>query len=296
MLCSHCSSRALMKRPATNEAVCKNCFYFLFEEEVHNTVISDNLFRSGESVTVGISGGKDSACLAEVLHILNQRHNYGINMHLLCIDEGIRGYRDLSLKSVHDLQQRLSLPLTVLSFQDLFGFDLDKAISVSGHSKSCTVCGTLRRKSLLTGARQVGSKKIVLGHNADDCAETVLLNLIRGDTSKLVTCSSSLSGSLETSEVVRVRPFQRTFQKEIVLYCHFKKLPYFSTECLYAHSALRGLTRHALLAMSSLNPRAPLDILKSASLLEPIDPLVIKTEKSLKFICKECGESCNTEK
>jgi tRNA(Ile)-lysidine synthase TilS/MesJ len=46
----------------------------------------------------------DSTVLAHVLTLLNQRYDYGLDLFLLSIDEGITGYRDDSLEvssSVH---------------------------------------------------------------------------------------------------------------------------------------------------------------------------------------------------
>lgn len=40
------------------DALCKNCFYFAFEEEVHKTITDANLFVRGETVAIGASGGK----------------------------------------------------------------------------------------------------------------------------------------------------------------------------------------------------------------------------------------------
>ena len=39
------------------------------------------------------TGGKDSTVLAHVLSLLNQRHDYGLKLFLLSVDEGITGYR-----------------------------------------------------------------------------------------------------------------------------------------------------------------------------------------------------------
>lgn len=47
----------------------------------------------------------------------------------------------------------------------------------------------------------------------------------------------------EDGELPRVKPFKYTYQKEIVMYAYFKKLDYFSTECVYAPFAARGLAR-----------------------------------------------------
>jgi len=46
--------------------VCKECFYRLFEEEIHETIMREKMFKRGETVCVAASGGKDSTVLAEV--------------------------------------------------------------------------------------------------------------------------------------------------------------------------------------------------------------------------------------
>jgi hypothetical protein len=38
--------------------VCRECFYFAFEEEIHKVIIENHLFRPGERVAIGASGGK----------------------------------------------------------------------------------------------------------------------------------------------------------------------------------------------------------------------------------------------
>jgi cytoplasmic tRNA 2-thiolation protein 1 len=82
---------------------------------VHNTIIEGNgIFQRGEKVAIGASGGKggskiisilactklmlDSTVLAHVLSVLNKRYEYGLDLYLLSIDEGITGYRDDSLE------------------------------------------------------------------------------------------------------------------------------------------------------------------------------------------------------
>lgn len=80
--------------------VCTDCFYTVFEEEIHHTIVTNNIFTKGERIAIGASGGKDSTVLAHVMTTLNQRYDYGLNLELLSVDEGIKGYRDDSLETV----------------------------------------------------------------------------------------------------------------------------------------------------------------------------------------------------
>lgn len=94
------SARAVLKRPRNGDKVCKQCFFRCFEDEVHDTIVREKLFTRGERVAIGASGGKDSTVLAHVLTMLNRRYDYGLDLVLLSIDEGITGYRDDSLETV----------------------------------------------------------------------------------------------------------------------------------------------------------------------------------------------------
>ena len=78
--------------------MCKTCFYFAFETEIHHTIVRCGLFKRGDYVAIGASGGKDSTVLAHVLKTLNQRYDYGLKLVLLSIDEGITGEVEKKIK------------------------------------------------------------------------------------------------------------------------------------------------------------------------------------------------------
>ena len=101
-LCQHCGvERAVLRRPKTFEQVrpacsavaararcepmrapapppapqiCRACFYAALEDEVHQTIATNSLFKPGQRVAVAASGGKDSTVLAHMMTLLNARH------------------------------------------------------------------------------------------------------------------------------------------------------------------------------------------------------------------------------
>jgi hypothetical protein len=75
---------------------------------------------------------------------------------------------------------------------------------------------------------RIQAVKIATGHNADDIAETVLMNILRGDIARLQRCTTIVTGA--DGALPRVKPLKYAYEKEIVMYAHFKKLDYFSTE------------------------------------------------------------------
>ncbi|GMG07691.1 unnamed protein product [[Candida] boidinii] len=262
-LCELCHSRkAVMRRPKNLQKLCKECFYHVFETEIHLTIVKEKIFYKGERVAIGASGGKDSTVLASILKTLNERYNYGLELVLLSIDEGIVGYRDDSLATVKRNQVQYEMPLEIVSYKDLYNWSMDEIVACTGVRSSCTYCGVLRRQALDRGAAKLEINHVVTGHNADDMAETVLMNLLRGDTSRLES-SVNITTKSSGSPIKRSKPFKYTYQKEIVLYAHYKKLDYFSTECTYAPEAFRGTARVLLKNLESVRPSCILDIIYS---------------------------------
>lgn len=68
------------------------------------------------------------------------------------------------------------MPLKILSYDELYGWTMDAIVSKVGKKNNCTFCGVFRRQALDRGAAMLDVDHIVTGHNADDIAETVLMN------------------------------------------------------------------------------------------------------------------------
>ena len=126
-------------------AVCQECFFLVFEEEIHHTITTNKMFKHGERIAMGASGGKDSTVLMHVMKTLNDRYDYGLDLQLVSVDEGITGYRDDSLETVKKNEETYKLPLTIVSYRDLYGWTMDEIVKVIGLTNNCTFCGVFRR-------------------------------------------------------------------------------------------------------------------------------------------------------
>ncbi|KAI9777626.1 MAG: nucleotidyltransferase [Geoglossum umbratile] len=276
--CALCGSRALIVRPKNHQKLCKPCFLSIFEDEIHHTIKSNALFHRGERVAIGASGGKDSTVLASVLKTLNERYDYGVDFVLLSIDEGIKGYRDDSLETVKRNAGQYGMELCIVGYDELYGWTMDQVVEQVGKKGNCTYCGVFRRQALDRGAAKLEISHVVTGHNADDIAETVLMNLLRGDLPRLSRTTHIVTSST-SSPIKRSKPLKYAYEKEIVLYAHHKKLDYFSTECIYSPEAFRGSARALIKSLERVRPSAILDVVRSGEDMAKLVPEEISTQR-----------------
>jgi cytoplasmic tRNA 2-thiolation protein 1 len=223
------------------------------------------------------------------MKLLNDRHNYGLKLMLLSIDEGITGYRDDSLLTVKQNHLEYELPLKVLSYEELYGWTMDAIVKQTGLKNNCTFCGVFRRQALDRGANALNCNVIATGHNADDIAETVIMNILRGDIARLKRSTNIVTNCANSddyeSNIPRCKPFKYTYEKEIVMYAYFKKLLYFSTECIYSPNSYRGYARTFLKDLESIRPSVILDIIHSGESLGVSESVHLPT----RGVCTRCG-------
>lgn len=89
---------------------------------------------------------------------------------------------------------------------------------------------------------------------------------MRGDIARLGRCTSICTQGEDT--IKRSKPFKYAYEKEIVMYAYFKKLDYFSTECIYSPDAYRGHARVFLKDLEAARPSAIIDIIHSGEAFE----------------------------
>ena len=259
------------------------------------------MFERTDVIGVGLSGGKDSVVLLEILSKLQEKHDS--KLIAISIDEGIENYREDGLKYAKMATERLGIEHHIFDYSSSFGFGLDEALVLLGPDRktACSYCGPFRRKMLNLAARELGVDKLATGHNADDEAQTILMNLLKGNIIK--TLHSNPTPVFKHVDFVnRVKPLRLTMEEEIVLYANLNSIPYQEQSCPHAVEAGRGTIRDMLMDLKRQDPGVVFAILKSGDQIRALaaSPTLAATQINtvhhlLPEIrkCENCGDPAN---
>lgn len=294
MNCEKCKKTAVIE--LQHGGLCKTHFTAYFEDKVFKTIKKYNLIKPTDKICVAASGGKDSLTVLYLTRKYCQKNDIPTGtLFALAVDEGIKNYRSKTLTDLKNFCKKHRISLKIISNLEEFGKTLDESypmINKGTKKKPCNVCGVWRRYLLNKYSRKFGANKIVTGHNLDDEAQAIIMNLFKANT-KLAGRLGPISGEKEHDLFVqRVKPLYFCTDKEVRLYALLKKFEVQFAECPYSHSGYRYQIQEMLNEFENKFKGTKQGIIKSfLSLL----PLLEKSEEQEIKVCTLCGEGANQE-
>ena len=199
-------------------------------DKVRKTIKKYNLISRNDKIVIGVSGGPDSVALLYLLNSLKKE--FKLTLHIAHLDHMLRKDSSKDAEFVKKLAQKLKIPLTFAQ------------IKVKGLAKKGSleeIARNARLGFLFKVASEIKAKKIALGHNLDDQAETVLMRILRG------TGLYGLAGILPKRNLAGfqiIRPLIEIRRKEIEAFLKQRKirprLDRSNLEDLYLRNRLRN--------------------------------------------------------
>lgn len=183
-------------------------------------IVDFSMIEDGDRVMVGLSGGKDSWALIQILDVLRQRAPIDFSIVAVNVDSGYEGYQHLAVAAA--CRER---GWEFHSEHTSIGAVIDDKLE--SDDTPCSLCARLRRGVLYRMAKHVGASKIALGHHLDDFVETVLLNLFFAGSLKAMPARLVSDNKAH----VVIRPLVYVTEAEARAYAKERELPIIGCCC-----------------------------------------------------------------
>lgn len=138
---------------------------------VERAVRDFDLLCPGDRVAVGMSGGKDSLLLLQVMRTLARRADLGIEVEAVHLDQGQPGFDHAGFRAALDALGATCHVVSKATWPVV-------AEQLGPDDIPCSLCSRMRRGILLQWCQDNGFQRLALGHHLDDAIETFFLNLL----------------------------------------------------------------------------------------------------------------------
>ncbi len=211
----------------------------------------NDMIRDGDRILVGISGGKDSLSLLDLL----VRYLRVSPAKYTLVAGHVRGdATGITAPAPKNLAEWVSSLGLTLQQREIALTD-DESIPMG-----CDRCAWNRRKTLFEMAKELGCNVLALGHNLDDFAETAFLNLLQNGKLETMALTSDYFGEFRL-----VRPLALIEAQDIARFTRTSELPVIQSSCPLASTSARSRAREIIRQLAPEFKHARENLVKAAN-------------------------------
>lgn len=260
--------------------VCSQCLPEFVLRRTLSTMRSFHMVKQGQTVAVGISGGKDSTALVHVLGRLQKKLGITVKAFHLHL-----GFADFSEK-VLEIAKEAALQASV-EFKAYFIKDYGVRVEPIGSFPACAVCGALKRTIFNRIAKDLGAQVLATAHTFDDIFLFALKNLV----SKKDNIPKAVLPPANELLPAKIKPFYLIPEYLTRAYCDVLGLKYYDSMCPIADKQGHAL-KPVFAEIDKVSPGFRKQILDG---LKRVFKVAGKKQKEPVFNCRYCGEPATQE-
>ena len=208
---------------------------------VRRCVDDYDMIAQGDRIAVGVSGGKDSLVLLELLAGLRKFHPKDFTVEALTIDMGL----GMDYSGVQAMCDRLEVPYHIIKTEIapiIFDYRKEK--------NPCSMCSKMRRGALNQALLDLGMNKLALGHHFDDAVETFVMSLLFEGR---ISCFQPVT-NLDRTGVIQIRPMLYIHERTVDNFATRMKLPVVENRCPVDKQTKREEVKKLIFDLSATYP------------------------------------------
>lgn len=272
-------------------AVMKKDFVKDFEKKVKKTIKEYGLFTKKDRLFVACSGGKDSTTALYLAKKL------GYKVEAIMIDLKMGEWSERNLSNMKEFCKKHKIKLNIIDIKEEYGCGIcyiRSCIQDKIKIGNCTICGVIRRWLLNKKTRELGATRLLTGHNLDDEAENVIMNLMKGNPELFINLGPK-TGIIEDPKFVqRAKPLYFCTNAEIRRYTEEMGWNIVYEPCPCSVGVFRREIREIMTALEKKDPQIKQKLVNKVLEILP----KIKASYRLKIhlmYCRVCGEPSRGE-
>lgn len=180
-----------------------------------------NMISDGDSIAIGVSGGKDSLVMLTGLKLLQKFIGIDYKIYAISIDPMFDG-KPSDFSEIKNFCNQYEIPYKILSTHIA-----EIVFNIRKEPNPCSLCSRMRRGALHDTAKELGCNKLALGHNHDDVVETFFMNLFNEGR---IDCFSPVS-YLSPKDITVIRPLVLAPEHEVAKAARKNNLPILKSQC-----------------------------------------------------------------
>lgn len=202
------------------------------------------MIEDGDSIAVGVSGGKDSLTLLYAMKHLQRFYPKKFNLEAITIDLGHQGF---DLTPIKHLCQELDISYHIIHT------DIAQIVFEDRKETSpCSLCAKMRKGALNQAIQDLGCNKVAYAHHQDDIIETMFLSLIYEGR----FYSFSPVTYLDRTKLTVIRPLMYVLEAEIKGFENKYQLPVVQNPCQVDGHTKREYVKNLVRQIQLENPGA----------------------------------------
>ena len=210
----------------------------------HKACADYGLIADGDHILIGLSGGKDSLALVEMLGRRAQVYVPRFRVTAVHVRVKERDYHS-DVQYLEDFCARVRVPL-IIRDTEISKVEGDRV----KEKDPCFLCSWYRRKVLFDVVKELGCNKIALGHHKDDIVETLLMNLIfQGSVGTIPPLLQ-----MEKMPIEMIRPLCLVEEREIARYAELSGYEKQQKACPFEKESSRTQMKQLVSQLERLNP------------------------------------------
>lgn len=227
-----------------------------FFRKAGKAIFDYDLIGAGDKILVGVSGGKDSLALLEVLALRARDKKYDYTVMAAHIAVENVAY-EVDEEYIRDFCGKLGVEFVYRT--------IDAEVKKDSGKPACFVCSWNRRKTLFEIAKEHGCNKLALGHHRDDAIESLLMSMMfNGTIASMPPKLSMFDGTFTL-----IRPFIYLTNEETTEYAAWRGFKKQKKNCPYERATNRDAVAGIIRQMETLSPHVKGNLFAAMKNIQP---------------------------